>query len=231
MTEPTNPSDKPEPTEYPTGTPEYPTGTPSTPESSGTYNPQGYPPPGYPPQGYAPPGYAPQGYTGPGYPPGAAYPPPPPGGYPPPPTGYPPAPPQPYAGYGAPLAAAPKNGLGIAALIAGLLALPAAFTIFGGFVLGAVAIILGIMGYRRAKSGEATNGGMATGGMVLGALGIIASIALLAFGFKMFNEFGGRDLMDCMRDAGNDRVAQQQCQDEFQGNLEDRFSITITPTP
>lgn len=219
MTEPTNPSDKPE---Y--GTPEYPSGTPETPAagpgSAAPYTPQGYPPPGYPPQGYAQPGYAPPGY-----------PPPPPGGYPPPPTGYPPAPPQPYAGYGAPLGTAPKNGMGIAALVAGLLSLPAAFTIFGGFVLGVAAIILGILGYRRAKAGEATNGGLATGGIVLGALGIIVSIALVAFGFKMFNEFGGRDLMDCMREAGNDRAAQQQCQDEFQGNLEDRFSITLTPMP
>ena len=44
---------------------------------------------------------------------------------------------------------------------------PAAFTIFGGFLLAVVAVVLGIIGYRRAKSGEATNGGMAIGGIVL----------------------------------------------------------------
>ena len=66
---------------------------------------------------------------------------------------------------------------------------------------------------------------------MLGALGIVVSVALLAFGFKMFNEFGGRDLMDCMREAGSDSAAQQQCQQDFTGNLEDRLSITLTPTP
>ena len=125
----------------------------------------------------------------------------------------------------------PKNGLGIAALIVGLLSLPAVFTVFGGFALGAIAVILGFLGYRKAKSGEASNGGMAIGGIVLGALGIVVSVALLAFGFKMFNEFGGRDLMDCMREAGSDSAAQQQCQQDFTGNLEDRLSITLTPTP
>lgn len=176
------------------------------------------PPPGTP--GYAPPNYPPGVYPG-------SYPPPPGSGYP----GYPPPPPPPYGGYGAPVPAAARNGFGIAALIIGLLSLPAVFTVFGGFLLGVVAIILGFLGYRKAKSGEATNGGMAIGGIVFGALGIIVSIALLAVGFKLFNEFGGRDLVDCMREAGNDTAAQQQCQEDFKGNLEDRLSITLTPTP
>ena len=130
-----------------------------------------------------------------------------------------------------PPAAAPKNGLGIAALIVGILSLPAAFTIFGGFILGVIAIVLGFIGYRRARTGEATNGGMAIGGIVLGVLGVIVSAVLIAVGVWGFNQFGGRDLMDCMQQAGSDQAAQQQCEDEFKGNLEDRFSITVTPTP
>ena len=51
-------------------------------------------------------------------------------------------------------------------------------------------------------------------------VGLGAGVALLAFGFKMFNEFGGRDLMDCMREAGSDSAAQQQCQQDFTGNLD-----------
>ena len=54
---------------------------------------------------------------------------------------------------------------------------------------------------------------------------------LIAVGVWGFNQFGGRDLMDCMQQAGNDRAAQQQCEEEFKGNLEDRLSITVTPTP
>ncbi len=194
----------------PAATPQNPTETsgpaPSSPYGTGT------PPPGYPPN------YAAGPY---------------PGTYPPPPTpgGYPPAPPQPYAGYGAPMPAAPKNGLGIAALILGLLSLPAVFSVVGGFALGILAVILGFVGYRRARSGAATNGGMAIAGVVLGILGIIVSAVMIAVGVWGFNTFGGRDLMDCLRDAGNDTSAQQQCQEEFRGNLENQLSITLTPTP
>ena len=174
-----------------------------------------------PPSGYAPPGY-PQNYAPGPYP----------GAYPPPPMpGYPAAPPQPYAGYGAPVPAAPKNGLGVAALILGLLSLPAVFTVVGGFVLGLLAVIVGFVGHRRARSGAATNGGMAIGGIVLGVLGIIVSAVVIAVGVWGFNKFGGQDLVDCMRQAGNDTAAQQQCQDEFRGNLENQLSITLTPTP
>ena len=130
-----------------------------------------------------------------------------------------------------PPTAAPKNGLGIAALIAGILSLPAAFTIVRRIPARRLAIVLGFIGYRRARTGEATNGGMAIAGIVLGVLGIILSAVLIAVGVWGFNQFGGRDLVDCMQQAGNDRAAQQQCEDEFKGNLEDRLSITVTPTP
>ncbi|AQA05003.1 hypothetical protein BVC93_24270 [Mycobacterium sp. MS1601] len=178
-----------------------------------------------------------------GYPEGGYPPPPPPGAYQ---GGYPPPPPQPYSagypgypgypgpdgmgGYGQP-PAAPKNGLGIAALVVGILSLPAVLTVFGGFVLGLVAIVLGFIGYRRAKKGEATNGGIAIAGVVIGLLGIVLNAALIAFGVWGFLQVGGRDYFDCMQQAGSDTSAQMQCEDEFRGNLENRFSVTLTPTP
>lgn len=183
-----------------------------------------------PPSAVPPPYPGPAGYPPPSYPPGVypgSYPPPPESGY----ASYPPAPPAPYSGYGAPMPAAPRNGLGIAALIAGILSLPAAFTIFGGFILALVAIVLGIVGHRRARSGESTNGGMAIAGVVLGVLGIVLSAALIAVGIWGFNTFGGRDYFDCMTQAGNDRAAQLQCEDDFRGNLENRLSMTLTPPP
>ncbi|ANW65296.1 hypothetical protein BCA37_18425 [Mycobacterium sp. djl-10] len=177
----------------------------------------------------------PGGYSGGGYPP-----PPPPGAYQ---GGYPPPPPQPYSGgypgypgpdgmggYGQP-PAQPKNGLGIAALVVGILSLPAVLTVFGGFVLGLVAIVLGVIGYRRAKKGAATNGGIAIAGAVIGLLGIVLNAALIAFGVWGFLQVGGGDYFDCMQQAGNDTSAQMQCEDEFRGNLENRFSVTLTPTP
>jgi len=197
----TDPSDPADKPEKPTGAPEQ-APTPEQPDAGG------YPPP-YPPN------------YGPGYPP------PPPGAYP---GAYPPAPPQPYAGY-APPPPAPKNGFGIAALICGLLSLPAAFTVFGGFILALIAIVLGIIGYRRAKRGEATNGGIAMGGVVLGILGIIVSAVLIAVGVWGFLKFGGNDLVDCLDRAGSDPAAQLDCQNQFTNNLEDRLSITLTPTP
>src|SRR6478752_447589 len=211
MTEPSDSTDKPadqggSPEASP---PPPPQQAPGAYAPYNPYGPQDYPPPGYPPQNYPPGAYP------------GAYPAPPNGGYLPPP----------YAGYGPVPTAAPKNGLGIAALIAGILSLPAALTIVGGFLLGVVAVILGIIGYRKARIGEATNGGMAIGGIVLGILGAIVSAVVIAVGVWGFNQFGGRDLMDCMQRAGNDRVAQQQCEDQFRGNLEDRLSITVTPTP
>ncbi|MGB3486451.1 MAG: DUF4190 domain-containing protein [Mycobacterium sp.] len=173
-----------------------------------------------------------------GYPP----PPPPPGPYP---GSYPPPPPQPYAGYGGygsygsygggpyapPPPAAPKNGLGIAALVVAILSLPAVLTVFGGFVLGLVAIILGFIGYNRAKKGQATNGGVAIAGVVLGLVGIALNAALIAFGVWGFLQVGGGDYFDCMQRAGSDTSAQLDCEDEFRGNIENRFSVTLTPTP
>jgi hypothetical protein len=187
------------------GTPERPTGTPETPPGMGSYPPP-FGPGGYPPQ----------------------YPPPPPGyGH-----GYPPPPPQPYAGYAAPVAM--RNGLGVAALVCALLSLPAAVTIVGGFVLGIAAIILGILGRNRVKSGEANNGGVAVSGIVLGALGVVLSIIMVIFAVfatNWFLNFGGRDYIECMQSAGNDVSAQQQCEDEFRGKVENEFSVTLTPTP
>lgn len=191
----------------------------------------GYPPPpgGYPPQYQAgPPGYPPQYPPQSGQYPGGQYP----GGYQQ--GGYPPAPPQPYAGYdggfGVP-PAKPKNGLGIAALIVGILSLPAVFALIGGFALGLVAIVLGVVGYRRAKKGEATNGGVAIGGIVLGLLGILLNIVVIALLGWGFNQIGGGDYFDCMERAGSDSSAQLACEDEFRGNIENRFSVTLTPTP
>lgn len=192
--------------------PETPTGTTETPPPQ--VAPGGYPP--YPAQGDPALTYTPY-----------AYPPPPPGAYP---GSYPAPPPPPYAGYAAP-PAGPKNGLGLAALISSILSLPAAFTIVGGFVLALAGIILGFLGFSRARKGEATNGGIAVAGIIVGVLGIVASSVLIAVGVWGFYKVGGGDYFDCMRRAGSDRAAQSRCEDEFRGNLENRFSITLTPAP
>ena len=108
----------------------------------------------------------------------------------------------------------PRNGLGIAALVLGILALLTGLFFIGG-VLGIAAIVLGVLGRGRAKRGEATNGGMALAGIILGVLALLLT-ALAAFGVASLlqnEEFG--NLAECLQDAGNDRALQQECENEF----------------
>jgi len=124
---------------------------------------------------------------------------------------------------------APKNGLGIAALVVAIVAL---ISVVGGVVLGIVAVILGFLGWQRAKRAEATNGGIAIAGIVLGILSIIEAIVVIMLSLWVFNEVGGTDYMQCLSDAGSDQDAVQQCVDQFQNRVEDQFSVTLTtPRP
>ena len=98
-------------------------------------------------------------------PPGSTPPPPPP---PAPPT--PPSSPVPPAG-GAP---SPNNGLAIAALVLGILT----FVCLGP-IAGVLAIIFGFLGLKKANEMGGTGKGMSIAGIVLGAVGTIASILFL----------------------------------------------------
>ncbi|MCV7299911.1 DUF4190 domain-containing protein [Mycobacterium barrassiae] len=162
-------------------------------------------------------------------PPGAPPSPPPPGSPPPSygayPGGYPPPQQQPpYGGY-APPPSAPQNGMGIASLVTAIIAL---LSVVGGIVLGVVAVILGFIGWGRAKRGEATNGGVAVAGIILGILSIIEAIAVIALFVWGFQEVGGTDYVDCLSRAGSDQEAVQRCADQFTEHIEDQFSITLT---
>ncbi|MEU2410865.1 DUF4190 domain-containing protein [Streptomyces sp. NPDC049952] len=105
--------------------------------------------------------------------------------------GYPAAPAAPSASYGYPgypgyagqpsWGPAPANGLGIAAMVLGIIAV-VGFCMWGfGIVLGILALIFGIIGRGRAKRGEATNGGMALAGIILGSVSIVISAIFLGF--------------------------------------------------
>lgn len=153
-------------------------------------------------------------------------------GMPPNPYSYPPGPqPGPYAGYPPPpmpyggdyYAGAPtvmRNGLGVAALITGILGLFGSCSVVFGVLLGIVAIILGFVGRGRVKKGEANNGGIATAGIVLGALAIVVSIAFVAWVFK------GADVpqfVDCLNKAGQDQLQTDLCTSEFEDRVADLF--------
>jgi hypothetical protein len=135
-----------------------------------------------------------------------AAPPPPPGyGGPTPPPGYGqpgwPQQPPPGTGWDAPgygnWAPTRNNGLGTAALVLGILSLPALVTVVGGVVLGILAIIFGFLGRGRVKRREADNGGMALAGIILGFVSLAISVLVVLFVVVLANKYD-----DCI-DRGN----------------------------
>ncbi len=112
-----------------------------------------------------------------------------------------------------------RNGLGIAALVLGLLAVLLSITLFGGLVLGVAAVVCGILGRRRARRGEASNGGMALAGLVLGGIGIVVPLALIAVGTSVLNSDEGRRYSECVTRAGDDQVALRACAEQFGRSL------------
>lgn len=145
------------------------------------------------------------------------------------PGGYPPPPQQAYYGYQPPTQ--PKNGLGIASLVLAIIALLSVWSVFVGVILGLVAVVTGILGRRRVKRGIANNGGVAIAGIVLGALAIIVGLAFIAIWTAVWKDVGGGDYISCMEKAGSNKAQQQQCSDQFRQNVQDRLSVTLTPTP
>ncbi|MEU1333905.1 DUF4190 domain-containing protein [Streptomyces sp. NPDC005865] len=138
------------------------------------------PPPPISPDG---PGRMPYGYEY-GYGHGYGYPGPPGGapgyGYPGQPgyPGYQGAPGAP--GYGWPaLPMAPANGMGVTALVLGIIA-AVGFCLWPlAIVVGILAVIFGAVGRGKVRRGEATNGGQALAGIICGAAGVVLSVAVL----------------------------------------------------
>lgn len=164
------------------------------------------------------------------HPPAApVYPPPSPYAYPPGPYpgAYPP-PPMPYGDYA--MTPAPRNGLGIAALVTAIVALVGSFSVVAGIVLGLVAVVLGFFGRSRVKRGEANNGGIALAGIVLGVIAIIAGLVFIAVWVGVFRQVGASDYFNCLQEAGQDRAKVQLCSDEFRQSVESRFSQTRQPS-
>ncbi|MFJ1900818.1 DUF4190 domain-containing protein [Streptomyces sp. NPDC088115] len=145
-------------------------------QPSGPYGAGDVPPPPVGPNGpgqHSPPAAGQYGYpVGPAQPSAGQY------GYPAAPQyggGYPG-----YPGYGQNAwAPQPANGLGIASMVLGIIAV-AGFCLYGlGIILGILALIFGLIGRGRARRGEADNGGVALAGIILGSIGIVVSAVFL----------------------------------------------------
>lgn len=105
--------------------------------------------------------------------------------YPPPQPAYPQAgypqpgyPPVAYPAYGVPVPM-PRNGMGTAGLVLGILAVVFCWAYWLGVLLGILAIIFGGVGLARSNSGQATNRGAAMAGLILGIVAIAIFVVLV----------------------------------------------------
>jgi hypothetical protein len=115
--------------------------------------------------------------------------------------------------YGAP-GGRPRNGLGVASLVLGISSL---LCLFWLVVPAVLAVIFGFVGRARAKRQEATNGGLALGGIITGSLALVGALAFYAFIFANIDAL--RDYGDCETAANGDRVAEQKCSDQLAHDL------------
>lgn len=97
------------------------------------------------------------------------------GGYPPP--------------YASALPPPPRNGLGTASLVVGILALLCSWVPFAGLAFGIVALATALAARRRVKRGQATNNGVATAGIVLSTLATIIGGAIAVFFLVMIIDY------------------------------------------
>ncbi|NBE53591.1 DUF4190 domain-containing protein [Streptomyces boluensis] len=97
-----------------------------------------------------------------------------------------------------------SRGLAISALVLGIVACALFWTVVGGFLLGLLAVVLGIVAALRGRSGPGSGRGMAVGGAVLGALAMIGAGLILVVGLALWNSDSVEDFKQCLREARSD---------------------------
>ena len=132
-------------------------------------------------------------------------------------------PPPSYAGL-TPVPAKPKNWLGATALVLAILGLVFSISIVGGVTFGVIAIIVGFSGRRRAKRGEATNGEVATAGIVLGAFAIVVSLAVIAIWVRGYQEVDFGSYVTCVS-KNSDPQSIEKCANEFQQRVNEKLGL------
>lgn len=132
--------------------------------------------------------------------------------------------PPPGSPFGGPGLVERRNGLGVAALVLGIISVVLSWTVLGGVLLGLAAIVLGILGRRRVRRRQATNGGMALTGIITGFIGVVIAGLLIAAGVSLLTSEEGRTYRQCLEDAAGDPAAIEQCTREFEERLRDNPS-------
>ena len=100
----------------------------------------------------------------------------------------------------------PGSGLAIASLVCGILGVLTGIFIFSGLSLGLAGIVLGIVALVKVKNGTASGKGMAIGGIVTGALGMIVAVVVLILGL-----IGIGMLSECAEHAVQDSNGNYVC--------------------
>ncbi|MFJ8659724.1 DUF4190 domain-containing protein [Streptomyces sp. NPDC093795] len=110
--------------------------------------------------------------------------------------------------------------MAIAALVLGIVALLLFWTVFGGIVLGLLAVVLGIVGARKARGGRAPHGKMSIVGAVLGAVGLIASAVILAIGASILGSDEFKNFDECVQHAET-QSERDACANDFNKDVSD----------
>ena len=84
----------------------------------------------------------------------------------------------------------PRNGLGTAALVLGIIGVVFCWIPVTGWALNILAVVFGAIGRMRAIAGEATNRSSAVAGLVLGVIGLAVWIVFAIVGIAAFRSSG-----------------------------------------
>ena len=124
-----------------------------------------------------------------------------------------------FGGFGAPAyGATPRNGMGIAALVLGALALVFSWTIVGGFLFGVLGVVFGVIHNGRVRRRQATAQGLGIAGLVLGIIGIVVAGILVIVGAWLFSTSRGQNYLDCVNNANGNQQEIQRCIDRYLNN-------------
>jgi hypothetical protein len=113
-----------------------------------------------------------------------------------------------------------RNGMGTTALVVGIIALITCWTVIGGVLFGLPAIIFGFVGRGRAKRGEASNGGSAIAGVILGLVSLIVAVVIVAAGatFLIHHKKDLTNLNGCLKNATT-QSQKHSCNQQFKSSV------------
>ncbi|XIG79815.1 hypothetical protein C1N81_16610 [Streptomyces sp. SGAir0957] len=98
--------------------------------------------------------------------------------------GYPAQQPAPYGvpqyGWQGGMPPQPSNGIGVTAMVTGIVSAVMCMAWFISPILGILGIVFGIIGRGKAKRGEATNPGQALTGIICGSFGLVVGLGFIA---------------------------------------------------